>query len=138
MPVSRRRRAARATAVTAAALVTAVAVAPARPAEAAEPQEDRGLFLTVSDTAHTWIRGVLLRCPDGRDHHPQHDAACSELTWARGDLDALRGRPHACTKQYDPVTVSAEGVWRGARIDWERTFANACTMDAATGPLFRF
>ncbi|MGW1835356.1 SSI family serine proteinase inhibitor [Streptomyces sp. BBFR2] len=138
MSVSRRRRAARAAAVTAAALVTAVTFTPATPADAATPQEDRGVFLTVSDTAHTWIRGVLLRCPDGRDHHPRHDAACAALTWARGDLDALRGTPHACTKQYAPVTVTAEGEWRGLRIDWQRTFANACTMDAATGPLFRF
>ncbi|MFI7102201.1 SSI family serine proteinase inhibitor [Streptomyces sp. NPDC050161] len=138
MSVSRRRRLARAAATTAAAVVTVLSVAPAAPADAAEPRANEGLFLTISGAEDTWIRGVLLRCPDTTGHHPHHDAACSELTWARGDLDALRGEQHACTKEYDPVTVAARGTWRGALVEWHRTFANACTMDAATGSVFRF
>ncbi|WP_329113896.1 SSI family serine proteinase inhibitor [Streptomyces sp. NBC_01465] len=119
----------------AAALVALAVAAPAQ----AEPTPPRGLFLTVTGDENTWIRGVLLQCPaDDTTHHPDAWAACEALDEAGGDLDRLPGDPHACTKEYAPVTVGATGTWRGRPTAWHKTFANACVLDAVTGPVFRF
>ncbi|MET9420427.1 SSI family serine proteinase inhibitor [Streptomyces sp. NPDC006540] len=106
-------------------------------APAAKPA--RGLFLTLSGSENTWIRGVLLHCtPVPAGPHPEAAAACAALDAARGDLDRLSGERHPCTKQYDPVTVSATGAWRGRPTAWHKTFANACELAVATGAVFRF
>ncbi|MGN9794567.1 SSI family serine proteinase inhibitor [Streptomyces sp. OZ13] len=106
-------------------------------APAAKPS--RGLFLTLSGSENTWIRGVLLHCsPVPAGPHPEAAAACAALDAARGDLDRLSGERHPCTKQYDPVTVSATGAWRGRPTAWHKTFANACELAVATGAVFRF
>jgi hypothetical protein len=137
----------RTAALAAAALLAVVAVVPsAVPAAASQtpervdkPAPPRGLFLTVSGSENTWIRGVLLRCsPEPSGPHPDAVGACAALDEARGDLDSLRGEPHPCTKQYDPVTVSATGAWRGRPTAWHKTFPNACELAAATGAVFRF
>ncbi|MFE6691780.1 SSI family serine proteinase inhibitor [Streptomyces sp. NPDC057743] len=138
MSVSRRRRTSR-TAVAAGvavALCTALGAATARGATV--PDLSDGLFLTVSGAGDTWVHGVRLTCPDTRGAHPHGAAACDELAGAHGDLNALRGEPHGCTREYDPVTVAASGTWHGTPVDWRREFGNACTMDAATGSVFRF
>ncbi len=127
----------RTTALAAAALL---ALAPAATAVAAShPAPRHGLLLTVSGAGNTWIRGVGLHCssPVGGGH-PAARAACDDLTWARGGFDALPGDPHPCSKQYDPVTATADGTWRGRAVHWKKTFPNACALDAATGPVFRF
>ncbi|MFG2137629.1 SSI family serine proteinase inhibitor [Streptomyces sp. NPDC048650] len=130
------RRAPRAVALTTAVL-SVVAVAGV-PAAAVEPPRARGLFLTVSGGGDTWIRGVLLNCPEGHGSHPHGAAACAALKEADGDPDALPGDPRPCTKQYDPVTVAATGDWRGRPVAWRKSFPNACVLDADTGPVFRF
>ncbi|MCQ6554875.1 subtilase-type protease inhibitor [Streptomyces sp. C10-9-1] len=99
----------------------------------------RRLFLTVSGAENTWIRGVVLRCaPRPTGPHPEAAEACAELEAVDGDLDRLPGDARPCTKQYDPVTVSATGAWHGHPTAWHRTFANACELTATTGPVFRF
>lgn len=129
-------RAALTTAVLA-ALLPAGAAAPA--AAAPHPAPDRGVLLTVSGSANTWIRGVALHCPPGPDdRHPDAPGACAALDAAGGDFDALAGDPHPCAYEDDPVTVTAEGVRRGDAVDWRHTYPNACLMDAVTGPVFRF
>ncbi|MEU9125893.1 SSI family serine proteinase inhibitor [Streptomyces sp. NPDC048506] len=159
MPVSRRRRTPRAAVPTVVLATVSAALAGtfcAAPVGAAEPpppaaiepppaasaspstDTDQGLLLTVSGDDHTWMRGVRLSCPDTYGRHPRALAACDALTWARGDMDALPGEPHPCTKQYNPVTVTATGTWRGGPVNWRKQFPNACTMDSATGPVFRF
>ncbi|MEV5610106.1 SSI family serine proteinase inhibitor [Streptomyces sp. NPDC052225] len=124
----------------AAAALLSLAVAVAAPAHAAsDPTPQRGLLLTVSGDENTWIRGVLLRCaPEPSGHHPYAGAACAELDAAGGDLDALEGTDRVCTKEFAPVTVGATCTHRGKVIAWHKTYANACTMDAATGHVFRF
>lgn len=103
------------------------------------PAPSRGLFLTLSGSENTWIRGVLLHCsPEPSGPHPEAAAACAALDTAHGDLDRLPGQRQACTKQYEPVTVSATGAWRGRPTAWHKTFANACELAAATGAVFRF
>lgn len=104
-----------------------------------KPSPSRGLFLTVSGSENTWIRGVLLHCsPVPAGPHPEAAAACAALDAARGDMDRLTGERHPCTKQYDPVTVSATGAFRGRPTAWHKTFPNACELAVATGAVFRF
>ncbi|MFC7307967.1 SSI family serine proteinase inhibitor [Streptomyces monticola] len=127
----------------AALLVLAPAVpviAPAVPAYAADSAPVRpGLFLTVSGSENTWIRGVKLHCtPKPARPHPKAEAACAALDAARGDLGALADQPLRCTKLYDPVTVSASGTHRGRPIGWHKTYSNLCVMKADTGPVFDF
>ncbi|MFF3541237.1 SSI family serine proteinase inhibitor [Streptomyces platensis] len=141
MPVSRRRRPARATLPATALAALSLALLCAGPAGADEPPApdgDQGLVLTMSGAGNTWTRGVRLSCPDIHRRHPHAGAACDALTWARGDLDALPGEPHTCTREYDPVTATATGTWRGVPVNWRKVFPNACTMDSATGAVFRF
>lgn len=123
------------------ALATLLALAAASGAAvgAPPPAPERGLSLTVSGSDNTWIRGLALRCPPrADDHHPEAAGACAALDAADGDLDALPGGPRLCTPEYAPVSVTAEGTWDGRSVDWRRTFPNACRVDAATGPVFRF
>ncbi|MFF9896175.1 SSI family serine proteinase inhibitor [Streptomyces longispororuber] len=103
------------------------------------PAHERGVLLTVSGAENTWIRGVRLSCvPEPSGPHPFAGRACAELDQARGDLDALPKENRACTKRFDPVTVSATGTHRGRPVTWHRTYGNACEMAASTGHVFRF
>ncbi|ROQ73249.1 subtilase-type protease inhibitor [Streptomyces sp. NBC_01260] len=120
-----------------AALLPLGAAAPA--VAAPPPAPDRGILLTVSGSENTWIRGVVLHCPPRPDGwHPDAAGACAALDEAEGDFDALAGDPHPCTYAYAPVTVTAEGARQGDAVTWRHTFPNACVLDAATGPVFRF
>ncbi|MDG4860671.1 SSI family serine proteinase inhibitor, partial [Streptomyces sp. T-3] len=107
------------------------------PAQAGAPRSG-GLFLTVSGSENTWIRGLLLRCPPNPTPHPKAAEACAALDAVRGNFDKLPVAPGACTLELDPVTVSASGTHRGRPLAWHKTFPNACAMAAATGPVFAF
>ncbi|MGW8886627.1 SSI family serine proteinase inhibitor [Streptomyces sp. NPDC055749] len=97
------------------------------------------LTLSVSGSERTWSRSAVLTCPAAGDPgHPDPVAACADLYAAGGDFDALPGDPHVCTKEYDPVTAEAVGTYQSRPVSWRKTYPNACEMDAATGPLFRF
>ncbi|MEB8341160.1 SSI family serine proteinase inhibitor [Streptomyces endophyticus] len=125
--------------VAAAALLSLAAAAPAAHAATAGPEQSRGLFLTVSGSENTWVRGVRLNCaPQPSGHHPHAAEACEALDAVDGDLDALPVEQQICTKEYDPVTVAAIGTYRGKAIAWHKTFGNACELDASTGYVFRF
>lgn len=118
---------------------TAAATAAVTAAGRAEAPPSRGLFLTLSGSENTWIRGVLLHCsPVPSGPHPEAAAACAALDAAHGDLDRLPEDRHPCTDQFDPVTVSATGAWRGRPTAWHKTFANACQLALETGAVFRF
>ncbi|WP_282794490.1 SSI family serine proteinase inhibitor [Streptomyces sp. CC224B] len=109
------------------------------PSTHAPSTHERGVLLTVSGSENTWIRGVRLSCvPEPSGPHPFAGRACAELDQARGDLDALPKENRACTKRFDPVTVSATGTHRGRPVTWHRTYGNACEMAASTGHVFRF
>ncbi|MDF4249836.1 SSI family serine proteinase inhibitor [Streptomyces sp. WMMB303] len=99
----------------------------------------QGVFLSVSGSGDSWIRGVVLHCePVPHGHHPRAAETCAALDAAHGDLDALPAGSGRCTMQYDPVTVAARGSHRGQAVNWKKTFANACVMHQATGPVFDF
>ncbi|MCX4728037.1 SSI family serine proteinase inhibitor [Streptomyces sp. NPDC090052] len=124
----------------AAALLAFAAAVPAQ-AAGTPPIRPAGLVLSVASQTHPdRDRSVLLRCaPEQSDgSHPEAAAACRALDLAGGSFDRLAGEPRACTRQSDPVTVTVGGTWGGRPTHWDRTFANACSLDAATGPVFRF
>ncbi|MET7682431.1 protease inhibitor [Streptomyces sp. NPDC005423] len=85
-------------------------------------------------------RAVTLTCaPTASGTHPAAPQACAELRAAGGDFDALRPVDGVlCTKLYNPVVVTVEGVWQGKRVSYERAFANACVKDVYGGNVFSF
>ncbi|GLX52611.1 subtilase-type protease inhibitor [Streptomyces hygroscopicus subsp. hygroscopicus] len=119
----------------------AVAAPEAAPASLYAPS---ALVLTVGhggDAATaTPERAVTLSCaPGASGTHPDAPEACAELHAVGGDFDALQAREDVwCDKLYDPVVVTAQGVWQGRRVSYERTFGNSCERDAVGGSLFAF
>jgi hypothetical protein len=85
-------------------------------------------------------RAVTLSCaPTVSGTHPAPASACAELRAADGDLDALAVRDGVqCTKEYDPVVVTVDGVWRGQRVSYQRTFANECVKSFHGNSVFTF
>ncbi|MEU3825638.1 protease inhibitor [Streptomyces sp. SID486] len=85
-------------------------------------------------------RAVTLNCaPTASGTHPAAPRACAELRGLDGDLGALKPADGVmCTKLYDPVVVTVQGVWQGKRLSYERTFGNACMKDAVNSSLFAF
>jgi Subtilisin inhibitor-like. len=136
-------------AMAAAAAMTALAPTAVAAPERASTGESRlhapnALVLTVAkgETARTAtpLRAVTLTCtPTPGGTHPAPEAACAELRAVDGRFSALRGdQDRACIKIYDPLVVTAEGVWEGQRVRYERTFGNSCTLQTEAGPVFSF
>ncbi|MEU5163695.1 subtilase-type protease inhibitor [Streptomyces sp. NPDC020875] len=142
-------------------LSTAVAQPVARPGAqpVAQPADrpvdrladSRGLYapsalvLTVGEgerpAATVAERAVTLSCaPRATGTHPAPEDACRELAAAGGDPGALPSAlPQTlCTREYAPVTVTADGVWRGERVTWSGTYNNGCEMAATLGVVFSF
>ncbi|GAA2634523.1 protease inhibitor [Streptomyces spororaveus] len=82
----------------------------------------------------TALRAVVLSCAyTAEGTHPAPRAACDALNATGGELDRLLAAPdagRACPRRSDPVTITADGVWQGDRIEWKHTFRNACVMSA--------
>jgi hypothetical protein len=103
------------------------------------------LVLTVGqgDSAQTATvaRAVTLSCaPRPSGTHPAPRLACTELRLANGEFDLLT-RPEAgqaCPHEWNPVTVTATGVWQGHRVSYTHSFANGCLKDAAASTVFSF
>ncbi|MER6127815.1 protease inhibitor [Streptomyces sp. NPDC001795] len=121
---------------------SALAAPNAAPASLYAPS---ALVLTVGhgETAAlaTPQRAVTLTCaPTASGSHPAAADACAELRAAGGDFEALLSiREGAlCTKQYDPVVVTAEGVWQGKRVAFEHTFGNQCVKNSYGTSVFAF
>ncbi len=94
----------------------------------------------VSATAVTPERAVTLTCAPGPSGtHPAAASACADLTGVGGDLNALtRSDDVMCPMVYDPVLVTVDGVWQGKRVSYERSFSNACEMNAHGSSVFAF
>ncbi|MFD5813530.1 protease inhibitor [Streptomyces sp. NPDC127038] len=90
--------------------------------------------------AATPERAVTLNCaPTASGTHPAAPDACAELRAVKGDLDALTPRNGVfCTRLYDPVVVTVEGVWQGKRVSYEHTFANECVKNSYGMTVFAF
>ncbi|MFR0355410.1 protease inhibitor [Streptomyces sediminimaris] len=102
------------------------------------------LVLTVghgeSAATATPQRAVTLSCaPTPSGTHPAPARACAELRGVGGDVSALTARDDVwCTKQYDPVVVTVDGVWQGRRVSYEQTFANGCVKNSYLSSVFTF
>ncbi|MFI7013866.1 protease inhibitor [Streptomyces sp. NPDC050164] len=102
------------------------------------------LVLTVGHgegaAAATPERAVTLTCaPTSSGTHPVAGSACAQLRGVGGDIHALTARDGVmCTKQYDPVVVTVDGVWQGKRVSYERTFSNECVKNAYGSGVFAF
>ncbi|MGK5630453.1 subtilase-type protease inhibitor [Streptomyces sp. URMC 123] len=86
-------------------------------------------------------RAVLLSCaPTPHGDHPDPAAACAELRATNGDFAPLTAvaPDRACTLDWNPVTVTAEGVWEGRRVSYAHTFPNSCAKDATESSVFAF
>ncbi|MEV5879016.1 subtilase-type protease inhibitor [Streptomyces sp. NPDC052101] len=85
-------------------------------------------------------RAVTLSCaPTASGTHPAAAQACAELRGAGGDFADLKPAPDVwCTKLYDPVVVTVQGVWQGKRVSYAATFGNSCMRDAMGGGVFNF
>lgn len=124
----------------AAALATVACVASAAGAAHAEPTSiyaPSALVLTIGrgdQAASTAVRAVTLSCaPQPQGTHPAPRAACAELRAVRGDvaLLATASTGQDCTQVWEPVTVTADGVWQGQRVAWQATYSNSCRFEAA-------
>ncbi|MFD3513460.1 subtilase-type protease inhibitor [Streptomyces sp. NPDC058657] len=129
-----------ATTATAAPVAPPVATAPA--ASIYAPSE---LVLTIGygDSASTAAiqRAVSLGCSSGGvGSHPDAPGACAQLRAAGGNFDKVTKAPSTtyCTREWNPVVVTAEGVWEGRRVAYEHTFANPCALRAGQGQVFNF
>lgn len=131
---------------TASALVltgtAAAGVAHAQPAQPAQASRPAGLYapsalvLAISKgeraATATVERAVTLNCaPRATGTHPAPASACAELRSVGGRFGALTEEPSQkmCTRQWDPVVVTAQGVWDGKHVSWSATFGNACEME---------
>jgi hypothetical protein len=102
----------------------------------------RALALTIIDghaTFEPFERRTVLVCSPNRSGHPQAWLACGQLARAGGNPAFITPAwGVACTREYDPVTVTANGVWDGRLIRYQQTFANSCTLGVATGAVYRY
>jgi len=96
------------------------------------------LSLGYGEDARSVQRAVMLRCTPRGGDHPNVTAACAALGEVDGDFTALSGDSGACTREYNPVTVTVDGVWRGRHTHYGGTFSNPCMLVRAKGPVFEF
>ncbi|MET8660076.1 subtilase-type protease inhibitor [Streptomyces griseus] len=128
--------------VTATALLLggfATATAQAAPAGARSLYAPSALVLTVArgedPLTATVERAVTLTCaPTAEGTHPTPAAACKELAAVQGKFSELTAGPsnRTCTRQWDPVVVTAHGAWQGRQVRFSTTYGNACEMAGST------
>ncbi|MFE5999421.1 subtilase-type protease inhibitor [Streptomyces sp. NPDC056454] len=124
--------------VAASALVlggVAATSAHAAPARAQSLYAPSALVLTVAQgedpLTATVQRAVTLTCaPSARGTHPDPKAACAELDSVGGQFTVLAktSPDRMCTRQWDPVVITAHGVWHGKRVMFSTTYGNACEL----------
>ncbi|MEI5099735.1 subtilase-type protease inhibitor [Streptomyces sp. PmtG] len=131
--------------LTTAATAATPATGPAPEAATARMYAPSELVLTIGygDKAETASiqRAVTLGCSSsGVGSHPDAEAACEELRAVHGKFDTVTKKPssRACTKDWNPIVVTAQGVWEGRRVSYEHTFANPCALEIGQGRTFAF
>ncbi|MCO5991323.1 SSI family serine proteinase inhibitor [Actinoallomurus spadix] len=98
-------------------------------------------LLTLRTTVGSALpRTVTLQCDPVGGTHPKAAQACADLDKARRDLTVApdRRNPRACFMIYSPVTVSAEGQWRGEPVKVTGQYPNTCVLRAKTASIFDF
>lgn len=119
--------------------------APAQPARTGGLYAPTELVLTVgqgeSRATATVQRAATLSCrPTATGTHPTPKAACTQLRAVSGDLTKVTGAVsnRACTREWSPIVVTADGVWEGRRVSYTYTYANSCVMADGKGRIFEF
>lgn len=113
----------------------ATATAQAAPTGAESLYEPSALVLTVArgedPLTATVERAVTLTCaPTVEGTHPTPAAACKELAAVQGKFSELTAGPsnRTCTRHWDPIVVTAHGVWQGERVQFSTAYGNVCEM----------
>lgn len=100
------------------------------------------LVLSVQDRNTLLVPDTrTLGCDDPEQvsgSHPRRERACAALDLAGGMFENLQTTGANCPMIYDPVTATAKGRYRGVRIDFEATYANACVAWAESDDVFRW
>ncbi|MFE9023807.1 subtilase-type protease inhibitor [Streptomyces sp. NPDC007808] len=135
-------------AMTGALLTTAVAGPLSVPAHSAPASlyAPSALVMTVGQgeqaATATPERAVTVNCAyTTSGTHPAPRKACADLDRVNGDFDrlaTLRGNEQPCTREYRPIVVTVQGVWRGTRVNYEHTFANSCIKETQGASAFAF
>ncbi|MBM7775361.1 hypothetical protein JOD54_005565 [Actinokineospora baliensis] len=120
----------------AAVCASVAALVPATTADATIAPVRAGFVLTVQ-RAGELPRLAVLRCaPDGGTHQAAA-AACAQLSQVNGRFEKLNVVPDAmCTLEYDPVKVTAVGLWGRRPVHYRAEFGNRCQLHTATGAVF--
>ncbi|MFP8962393.1 subtilase-type protease inhibitor [Streptomyces nanhaiensis] len=133
------------TALAVTCLAGSAATAAASPAQPEGLYASSALVLTVGKgedpATATVLRAAVLSCsPVPGGTHPAPAEACGELRSVDGEFASLveSGRDRMCPMVWDPVTVTADGVWEGRRVSYAHTFSNACVMADAAPAVFSF
>jgi hypothetical protein len=100
------------------------------------------LVLSVQDRNTLLVPDTrTLGCDDPEQvsgSHPRRERACAALDLAGGRFENLQTTGANCPMIYDPVTATAKGRYKGVRIDFEATYANACVAWAESDDVFRW
>ncbi|TMQ84427.1 hypothetical protein ETD83_40850 [Actinomadura soli] len=117
------------------AVLAQAAPAQAAPGRAGGPS---GAYLLMVAPEHGPVTAVNLWCrPDGGTH-PAPSRACDQLESVDGEVGRIGVQQGACTLEYAPVRVSADGRWRGRARHFAQTYPNRCAaMRRTGGVLFR-
>jgi hypothetical protein len=120
----------------AAAVFTVAACVTALPAAAAMPSTLTLTAATNGGTPHV----VELTCDPAGGNHPDAQTACMQLEQVDGDIATMPGtEAHIfCPMIFQPITVTATGLWRGRLVHFQDRYTNGCERDNKTGNLFRF
>jgi hypothetical protein len=96
------------------------------------------LVLTVAkgESSQPAQRRAVLTCQPAGGTHRTARGACTELAKVGGRFAQLQLGGGMCTMQWDPVTVTASGLWKGRKVAYRHTFGNACALATTTGPDF--
>lgn len=96
------------------------------------------LELSVTNSSGYTYSADLTCLPTGGTHSNPW-SACSVLKEAKGDLDDLAPQDwKVCTKEYNPVILSAKGHWKGEKVTWSKMFGNECEGHRQTSGIFDF
>jgi Subtilisin inhibitor-like len=97
------------------------------------------LTLTATTDGHA-PHVVELTCDPVAGNHPDAELACYQLAQVDGDIATMPGtEAHIfCPMIFQPITVTADGLWRGRPVTFQDKYTNSCERDNKTGNLFRF
>src|SRR6185312_15742962 len=108
------------------------------PGHEATPQGAFTLSITSAASGET-LATTSLTCPPNASSHPDPAAACAQLTKADGYIEAIPEDPGPCTKEFNPVIVTASGTWNGQPRHYKHEYSNRCVAVRATGGvIFKF